>query len=54
MRLGRIVNHFAETGLVGSSDTTRFQAAVSSTRRLLDSNIAEVVTVGLAYLIGLL
>jgi hypothetical protein len=28
-RLGKIVNHFAETGLVVGPDTARFQAAVS-------------------------
>ena len=50
-RLGKIVNHFAETGLVVEPDTARFQAAVSSTRRLLDSTIAGVVTVVLVYLV---
>jgi ABC-type multidrug transport system fused ATPase/permease subunit len=50
-RLGKIVNHFAETGLVVGPDTARFQAAVSSTRRLLDSTIGDVVTLVLAYLV---
>ena len=40
-RLDKIVNHFAETGLVVESDKARFQAAVSSTRRLLYSTIDE-------------
>jgi hypothetical protein len=50
-RLGRIVNHFAESSLVAHSDAARFQAAVSSTRRLLDSTIGAVVTVVLVYLV---
>ena len=50
-RLGKIVNHFAETGLVVGPDTARFQSAVSSTRRLLDSAIGVVVTVVLVYLV---
>lgn len=48
--LGRIVNHFAETGLIVESDTARFQVAVSSTRRLLDSTVGNVVTLALTYL----
>lgn len=48
-RLGRIINHFAETGLVVEADQPRFQSAVSSTRRLLDSNLGDVVTVVLVY-----
>lgn len=50
-RLGKIVNHFVETGLIAGADTARFQAALSSTRRLLDSTICGVFTVVLAYLI---
>lgn len=50
-RLGKIVNHFAETGLVVGPDTARFQAAVSSTRRLLNSAIGDVVTLALMYLV---
>jgi hypothetical protein len=49
-RLGRIVSHFAETGLIVESDKARFQAAVSSTRRLLDSTISDVVTLIVVYL----
>lgn len=48
-RLGRIVDHFAETGLIIDSDKSRFQAAVSSTRRLLDSMAGDVVMFVLAY-----
>jgi hypothetical protein len=50
-RLGKIVNHFAEAGLVVGPDTARFQAAVSSTRRLLDSTTGEVVALVLTYLV---
>lgn len=50
-RLGKIASHFAEAGLVVGPDTVRFQAAVSSTRRLLDSTTGEVVTIVLAYLV---
>jgi hypothetical protein len=50
-RLGRIVNQFAETGLVVKADRARFQAAVSSTRRLIDSTIGDVVTVALVYIV---
>jgi hypothetical protein len=50
-RLGRIVNHFADTGLIIESDKARFQAAVSSTRRLLASIIGDVVLLGLVYLV---
>ncbi len=48
-RLGRIVDHFAETGLIIESDKSRFQAAVSSSRRLLDSVAGDVVMLVLAY-----
>jgi hypothetical protein len=50
-RLGRIVNHFAETGLVVESDKARFQAAVSSTRRLLTSTLGDLVMLVIVYLI---
>jgi hypothetical protein len=50
-QLGKIVNHFAETGLVVEQDTARFRAAVSSTRRLLDSTIGNVATLALTYLV---
>jgi hypothetical protein len=49
-RLGKIVSHFADSGLVVERDKARFRAAVASTRRLLDSTISDVVTVVLVYL----
>ena len=48
-RLGNIVKHFVETGLIIESDKTRFGAAVSSTRRMLNSPISVAVIVVLAY-----
>jgi hypothetical protein len=50
-RFGRIVKQFAESGLIVGADTARFQAAESSTRRLLDSTIGDVVTLVLVYLV---
>lgn len=49
-RLGRIVIHFAESGLVVEADRDRFQAAVSSTRRLLASTVSDLVMLVLVYL----
>ena len=48
-RLGKIVKHFAETGLIIESDKARFETAVSSTRRLLNSTIRDVVILVLVY-----
>jgi len=47
--LGKIVGHFIETGLVPGSDQARFDAAVTSTRRLLNAPAAEVIVLLLAY-----
>src|SRR5215203_292303 len=47
--LGKIVNHFPAAGLIAESDKTRFEAAVSSTRRLSSSTVGHVVIVVLAY-----
>ena len=49
-RLGRIVNHFAESGLVIEADRARFAQAVSSTQRLLASTIGDLVMLLLVYL----
>lgn len=49
-RLGKIVSHFAESGLVVEADRARFQAAVSSTRRLLASTLGDLVMLVLVYL----
>jgi len=53
-RLGKIAGQFADTGLIAGTDTARFHAAVSSTGKLLNSIIDEVVTIVLAYLVVLI
>jgi hypothetical protein len=47
--LGRITSYFTESGLVDGEDKKRFDAALRSTLRLLNSTLAEVLTVVLAY-----
>ena len=55
-QLGNIVRHFLDAGLVSESDRHRFDAAIASTRRLLDSTAVEVITIVLTYtlIIGLI
>jgi len=48
-RLGSVARHFVEGGFVTELDSDRFDAAVASTHRLLDSKLAEIVVVILAY-----
>jgi hypothetical protein len=48
-RLGRVVRHFVEADIVTGSDIARFQAVVSSTRRLLNSRVAGVLAALIAY-----
>lgn len=48
-RLGRVARHFLDTGLITEPDRARFDDAVASTRRLLDSGLAELIVVILAY-----
>jgi hypothetical protein len=48
-RLGAVGVQFLESGLVRSSDRPRFDEAVASTRRLLDSQTIEFLVVILAY-----
>lgn len=50
-RLGRIVNHFKETGFVVGPDLVQFHDAVTSTRRLLGSSIVDLVLLVLVYLV---
>src|SRR5215471_16370046 len=49
--LGSIVRHFLDAGLVPQSDSHRFEAAISSTRRLRDSGTVEVITLVLTYIL---
>src|SRR5262247_478986 len=48
-RLGRVARHFLAAGLVTEADRARFDHAVTSTRRLLDSGLAELIVAILAY-----
>ncbi|WP_157385633.1 hypothetical protein [Mesorhizobium sp. STM 4661] len=50
-RLNAIVRHFADAGLVTDKDRGAYDAAVASTRALLNSNRAEIVVIALAYLV---
>jgi hypothetical protein len=48
-KLGAVAGHFLSAGLVPDSERPRFGEAVSSTRRLLDSQSVEILVVILAY-----
>jgi hypothetical protein len=48
-RLDRVARHFLEAGLITDPDRARFDDAVTSTRRLLDSGLAELMVAILAY-----
>ncbi|HEV2667937.1 MAG TPA: hypothetical protein VG324_23670 [Blastocatellia bacterium] len=47
--LGRVARHFLAAGLVTEADRARYDDAVTSTRRLLDSGLAELIVAILAY-----
>ncbi|HEU0179606.1 MAG TPA: hypothetical protein VFV58_35695 [Blastocatellia bacterium] len=47
--LGRVARHFLAAGLVTEADLARFDHAITSTRRLLDSGSAELIVAILAY-----
>jgi hypothetical protein len=47
--LSRTARHFLDSGIVRDEDRSRFDVAVRSTLRLLNSTLAEVLTVALAY-----
>ncbi len=49
-RLGQIVRHFIDGGLVVAAERPRFDAIVEQTRRLLDSILAEILVVIISYL----
>lgn len=49
-RLGQIVRHFVDAGLVVAADRSRFDAIVAQTRMLLNSILVEILVVILAYL----
>lgn len=47
--LEKIAHHFVEAGLIQGSDRARFNAAVASTRALMNSLVAEVLCIGGVY-----
>jgi hypothetical protein len=53
-RLGRIVRHFVDIGLVTDADMPRYRAAVESTRRLLGSGYGDLIVPFISYLSTLL
>jgi hypothetical protein len=48
--MGRIARHFLAAGLVSEPDRPRYEAAMASARRQLDSAWPEILVIGLAYL----
>jgi hypothetical protein len=48
-RLDRVARHFLDAGLITEPDRARFDYAIASTRRLLDSGLAELIVAILAY-----
>ena len=47
--LGKTARHFVEAELIRDSDRSRFESIAASTRRLLHSNVVEILVVLLAY-----
>jgi hypothetical protein len=50
-RLGEIARQFVSAGLVAPEDMPRYEHAEHSTRRLLESKVADVVILLLAYIV---
>jgi hypothetical protein len=50
-RLGGVIRHFVATGIVRENERSRFDAAVASTRRLLNAMPAEIIVVAVAYFV---
>jgi hypothetical protein len=50
-RLANIAQHFLNSGLVAEPDRSRFEAAITSTRRLINSWVVEILVIVLAYII---
>src|SRR4051794_10098250 len=48
-RMSHVARHFWEAGFVSDRDRPRYDKAVASTRRLLDSNAVEIIALLLAY-----
>lgn len=49
--LGTIILNFVESGIVAGNARSHFETAVESTRKLLNSNTAEIVVIFLVYLV---
>ena len=47
--LGKTALHFVEADLIRESDRPRFESIAASTRRLLNSNLVEILVIVLAY-----
>jgi hypothetical protein len=50
--LGATLRYFIESGLVAETERHRFEAAIASTRRQLESPIVEIAVFALAYLVS--
>jgi len=50
-RLGIIARHFLDAGFIAEMDRERYERAIASTRRLLDSTMADMITVALVYML---
>jgi hypothetical protein len=53
-RLDEIAHHFIEAGLIENGDRPKFRNLIESTKSLMNSTIAEIVALGISYLIALL
>jgi hypothetical protein len=49
--LDKIAHHFVEAGLIDGNDRLRFNAAVVSTRKLMNSLVAEIICIGGVYVL---
>ncbi len=50
---GRVVRHFLFGGFIPAEERILYSRAISSTRRLLDSKVAEIVVILLAYAVAI-
>jgi len=50
---GKVIRHFLAGGFIPDKETKNYNAAVSSTRRLLDSRLVEFAAILVAYLIAI-
>jgi hypothetical protein len=50
-RLAIVARHFLDAGFIRETERGRYEQAIASTRRLLDSTLADIITVALVYLL---